>query len=91
MPKELIIRFVDILTELLIWIILIRVILSWFRPKPGNPLVQIINSVSEPFLAFGRKILPPTRMGIDFSPILVFLGLSLLRNVLINLLTTWIP
>lgn len=62
--------FVQVISEVLFMLIFIRVIFSWFRPKP-NKLVFIVNDVTNPLMKLARKILPPIGM-LDLSPIVAF-------------------
>lgn len=68
------------------WIILSYVVnfgrLSWDHPvrKVYDALSNLIN----PLLAPIRRILPPVRagsMGLDLSPLVLFLGIIILRNI----------
>jgi YggT family protein len=63
-------------------VLLARVVLSWTAsPTSGNPAVQFIRGVTEPLLAPIRSILPPMA-GFDFSPMVAFVLLRLLQNLL---------
>jgi YggT family protein len=69
-------------------VIFIRIIMSWFPPTPGTTYAQIFevfDRVTEPVLAPVRAMLPPVRMGamgLDLSPIVVFLIGTLLLRVI---------
>ncbi|MDH4134356.1 MAG: YggT family protein [Gammaproteobacteria bacterium] len=60
--------------------ILIRVVLSWLNPYP-NPLSQMLARITDPLLRPARRLLPPYS-GIDFSPMIVMLGLVLVQMAL---------
>nr|MBN1228497.1 YggT family protein [Anaerolineae bacterium] len=63
-------------------ILLLRVMLSWFRVDPyANPFVRILYNLTEPILEPIREILPQSGM-IDFSPLVVFVLLMALQQVL---------
>jgi YggT family protein len=66
-------------------LVLARVIVSWIRPDPYNPIVRAIYQLTEPIMEPVRRLLP-TAGGLDFSPIVVLLGLSLLERVVLSLL-----
>lgn len=53
-------------------IVLIRVVLSWMRPNPYNPFVQVIYKLTEPVLRPIRRIVPPIGGVIDLSPLILF-------------------
>lgn len=85
---------VYVLFEVLYYLILARIILSFFPVNPyGNPvlinIVQFVRQITEPLLAPFRSLVPPLRMGagyLDLSPILAIIVLFILRNVLLRLL-----
>jgi YggT family protein len=71
------------------WLILFaRIILSWFPPPIsgiGRTLWDIVHDLTEPVLGLVRGLLPPVRMGtmgLDLSPIIVFVALAVLRGAL---------
>jgi YggT family protein len=79
---------VCLLIQLYMLVIFIRIIMSWFPPTPGTTYAQIFEGfdrVTEPVLAPVRAMLPPLRMGgmgLDLSPIVVFIvGTLLLRAI----------
>ncbi|MCB2263713.1 MAG: YggT family protein [Candidatus Thiosymbion ectosymbiont of Robbea hypermnestra] len=82
---------VDLTITLLIFGVLIRAILSWFNPGSygGHPLADLLDSLTEPVMGPARRLLPPFG-GLDLSPMLVMIGLILLKMLLLpplNLLT----
>lgn len=66
-------------------LIIVRVLLSWVSPDPRNAVVRIVHQLTEPVLAPVRNVLP-TAGGIDFSPLLVLIGVQILESVLVRLL-----
>ena len=75
----------DILFTILYWLILIRALISWVNPDPGNAIVQFLYKATEPILEPVRKRLPLAfRLGIDISPIIVFLLIIFLKSFLIK-------
>ena len=76
------VEIVDVVLRLIIYVIVIRVVLSWIiRPNPyaaPNPVVQFLNAVTDPLLRPLRRILP--RLGpLDLSPMVAILILMLIR------------
>ncbi len=63
-----------------------RIILSWFPIESGSAIASIFGflyAVTEPVLGPIRRVIPPMGMGgmgFDFSPLIVILGISLLRG-----------
>ncbi len=62
--------------------ILIQVILSWVSPGNYNPAVGLLYSLTSPLLRPAQKLLPPMG-GLDLSPMLVMIGLVLLKMLLL--------
>lgn len=62
-------------------VLLLRILLSWFRVDPYNPIARILYGLTDPLLDPIRSVLPPAGM-LDFSPLVAFLLLFALRNVL---------
>ncbi|CDZ77672.1 YGGT family protein [Legionella massiliensis] len=61
--------------NLLFYLILIRVIMSWVKPDWKHPAEEVIRTITDPVLALGRSILPEIS-GFDFSPLLVLIILK---------------
>lgn len=75
---NIIARAVLILSEVIEYLILIRIILQLFN-LPYNRFVNFIYSVTEPILAPAREFLNKifkTRLMVDFSPMLVWVLLD---------------
>ncbi len=77
-------RVLDIVLNLYMWIIIIRALISWVNPDPYNPIVQILTRMTEPVLRPIRKLVPPYRIGIDFSPFIAVLAIIFLKYALIE-------
>ncbi|MBW2319419.1 MAG: YggT family protein [Deltaproteobacteria bacterium] len=66
------------------WIVIARAVLSWVNPDPYNPIVRFIHNVTEPVLYRIRTKIPLDFGGIDFSPIIVILGIIFLQNFVVT-------
>jgi YggT family protein len=65
------------------WLVVLgRVLMSWIDPRFEKPLGQFLFSLTEPFLAPIRNVLPRTGM-FDLSPLILLLGLGLLMRVIL--------
>ena len=58
------------------------VIISWIQLPPTNPVVRFLHTATEPVLAPIRRVLPDMG-GLDFSPLVLLIGLRLLRGLLL--------
>ena len=66
------------------FILLIRILITWIpNLDPHHPIVQLLFQVTEPVLEPARKIIPPIGM-IDISPIVVFIILGILQDLLVQ-------
>jgi len=70
------------------WIVVVaRIVMEWIPVSYDHPLARLrsgLRSATEPVLGPLRAILPPLRMGglgLDLSPIILLVGLSLLAGV----------
>ena len=71
--------------KILYFILVLRIILSWFQVDPFSEPVATLYRVTEPILEPLRKL--PLRVGmIDFSPILAFILLTFLDNFVVGVL-----
>ncbi|MBO8129359.1 MAG: YggT family protein [Peptococcaceae bacterium] len=68
------------------YILLARVLLSWVRHNPYNPIIKFIYEITEPVLGLFRRIIPPIGM-IDISPIVAFFAVEIVRRLLVGLLS----
>ncbi len=74
-----------LLLEVLKWLVLARVLLSWLpmagaRISPYNPVIQFLTRVTDPIL---RPLRPFSRMGtMDFSPIIAFFIIGFVQKIL---------
>lgn len=63
-------------------ILLARVLMTWIPNLDyRNPIVRILYQLTEPVLDPVRRMLPSTG-GMDFSPLIVLLGIAVLSQVL---------
>jgi YggT family protein len=74
--------FLGRLIDLYSLVVLVAVILSWVQLDRQNPLVTITHSLTEPFLAPIRRILPPMG-GLDLSPMVLLIALQVLKGLLV--------
>lgn len=79
-------HFIQIFFQILIFAIFARVILSWMRIAPHGFLFRLLVESTEPILKIFRRIIPPLGGVLDISPILAFLAIDLIRNILLGIL-----
>ncbi len=64
------------------WVIIISSLLSWVRPDPYNPIVQMLNRLTEPVYALVRKFVPTIVGGMDLAPLIIIFALIFLETFL---------
>ncbi len=71
--------------QILYWLLMARIIISWFPVDPYHQIVQFLMQVTEPIMAPFRRI--PLQVGmIDFTPLVVFMALFFVNRVLVRIL-----
>lgn len=68
------------------WIVIISALLSWVRPDPYNPIVQILRNLTEPVYNLIRSKIPTNIGGLDLAPFIVLIALQFVNIFLNNLL-----
>lgn len=69
-----------------IWVVIIGALLTWVRPDPYNPIVQIIYRLTEPAYRLIRKTMPTVFNGLDLAPIILIIILQVLDVILVNVI-----
>lgn len=78
-------QVLDILLNVIYWLVIIRTLISWVNPDPNSPIVQFLYKTTEPILAPFRRVLPLNfRFGIDISPVIAILVIIFLKSFLIR-------
>lgn len=68
------------------FILLIRLLSSWFPSAQSFKAIRWIHYYTEPYLKIFRKIIPPVGM-MDFSPLVAFLALRIMEKMLLTLIS----
>lgn len=76
----------DQIIGLYIWVVIIAAVISWVRPDPYNPIVQVLYRLTEPVYAYMRRYIPTSFSGVDFAPIILILALQFIKLFFIQLL-----
>ncbi len=73
----------DTVLFLYMWLIIIRVLISWVNPDPWNPIVQFLARATDPVLIVIRRRVGVLG-GIDVSPILAILLIMFLQYAVVQ-------
>jgi len=77
------VRFVEVFTDIMIAAIFVRAILSWVITDPRNPLITVLDQITEPILAPLRRVVP--RLGMfDITPMVAMILLIAIQRMVIN-------
>ena len=68
------------------WVVIISALLTWVRPDPNNPIVQMLYRLTEPAYALVRRYIPTVFGGMDLSPIILIFALIFLETFLKSIL-----
>ncbi|MFW2368849.1 MAG: YggT family protein [Desulforhopalus sp.] len=79
-------QLLDFLLTAYMWIIVGRAVISWVNADPHNPIVRFLYEATEPVLSRIRRVLPMSMGGIDFSPMILILGIMFLQSFLVRTL-----
>lgn len=87
--NSLIYTTLAILFTVIEFAILIRVFLSWLPISNEHRLIELLYQVTEPILAPIRSLIQRSAFGrnmmFDFSPIIAFLLIGIIRNIVLSL------
>jgi YggT family protein len=81
---EILVLFINAISQLLVILVIISVILSYFM-DPYHPIRRSIDGVVEPMLAPLRRVVPPLGM-IDLSPLILIILIQVLANIIVRVL-----
>jgi YggT family protein len=83
---DLLIRLINFCGSLLVLLVILHIVLSYFM-DPYNPVRQTIDRIVGPLLNPIRRVVPLIGM-FDISPIILILLLYAVQSALVNLLYT---
>ncbi len=77
-------QLLAVVLRLYMWVIIIRALISWVRPDPRNPVVQVLIRLTEPVLDPIRRRLPTGGIGLDLSPMVALLAIYFLQAFVVG-------
>ncbi len=67
------------------YLLIIRILLTWFpNLDTTNPIISSLITITDPYLNVFRGVIPPIG-GLDLSPILAFISLSLIKELIVGI------
>ena len=67
-----------LIVSIIFYSVLAIIIVSFLAPQSAHPAVEFIWQLTEPVMSPLRQVLPPMG-GLDFSPIILFIGINVIR------------
>ena len=67
-----------VLGSIIFYSVIAMMVVSFLAPQTSHPAVEFIWELTEPVMAPLRQVLPPMG-GLDFSPIILFIALNVIR------------
>ncbi|MDA7848181.1 YggT family protein [Sulfurospirillum sp.] len=83
---EAIAQILHMVLNIYIWVVIISALITWVRPDPYNPIVQVLRRLTEPVYEFMRRYVPTMIGGIDLAPIIVIISLQFIDLFAVKLL-----
>ncbi|MBI3999738.1 MAG: YggT family protein [Candidatus Omnitrophica bacterium] len=76
---------VSMIFKVIYFLLVIRIIVSWFQVNPFSEPISMLYRITEPILLPLRKL--PLQVGvIDFSPVVAFILISFLDSFIVGVL-----
>lgn len=79
-------QILHILITTYIWVVIIAALISWVKPDPYNPIVQILYRLTEPVYAIVKRYIPTVIGGIELAPLIVIIALQFIDLFLVRLI-----
>lgn len=91
----LLIYLINLAFQIASFVIIIQIAMSWLvafdvvnaSNKQAQKLMQLLHKLTDPVYSRLRRFIPPIG-GIDLTPLVVMIGLSFLRQIIIGLLVS---
>ncbi len=76
------------LVTIYIWVVIIASLLTWVRPDPNNPIVQLLYRITEPAYVLVRRYIPSVYNGVDLSPLIIIIALQIADVLLVSVINS---
>lgn len=77
-----VVDLIALILNICFFAVLIRAVLTWIAPAGPNPIAEILERITAPLVNPVRRVLPLLG-GIDLSPLVVLIGLQVLKMLLL--------
>ena len=76
---------IDLVVNLYIFVVIVRVLLSWIPHNHNHSIIRLIYEITEPPLSWIRQRLP-NFAGLDISPMILIIAIIILRKIIFSIL-----
>jgi YggT family protein len=77
---------INVVLQLLLFVIFVNALLSWVRPDPSNPIVMMLERISDAVCNPVRRLFPTIVSGLDLAPFIAMLVIWLAQMFVVNTL-----
>ena len=84
MNFSLLINFINVISQVFVWVVIASALLSFFLP-PYHPVREALDRIVDPFLNPIRRVVPNAGM-FDFSPLILIIAVQIVAQILIVIL-----
>ncbi|TDJ87088.1 YggT family protein [Campylobacter volucris] len=81
-----VVQIFSLIIDIYVWVVIIGALISWVRPDPYNPIVQILYRLTQPAYNLVRRFIPTMIGSIDLAPLIIILALKFIQIFLTNLI-----
>ncbi|AJC94021.1 YggT family protein [Campylobacter volucris] len=81
-----VVQIFSLIIDIYVWVVIIAALISWVRPDPYNPIVQILYRLTQPAYNLVRRFIPTMIGSIDLAPLIIILALKFIQIFLTNLI-----
>ncbi len=78
-----VVDLIALIIDIAFFAILVMAILSWIAPAGPNPVMEMLRRITDPLIRPVRRVIPLLG-GVDLSPLVVLIGLQLLKMLLLR-------
>jgi YggT family protein len=79
-------KLVDLVISIYIFVVIVRVVLSWLPHDPYNSMIRFVYTITEPILTRIRAFIPPIG-GFDLSSMILIILLYFAEGFIVSTLT----
>jgi YggT family protein len=80
----MIVRLIEIIFGIYTFMLMARVLGSWFPQWQDHPIMRFLRHYTDPYLNLFRRFIPPIGV-IDISPIIAFFSLQIIQYILVQI------